>query len=140
MHLLFKIAITELAFDYFTLITIYMNYYQFDGLDSIPKKVGALRFSLKRYFKFHFAVSNKCSDQTFVHPSNAAITSFKSFCAIAILFLIKSFDASFKIGPESAFAEGKLTAGIQNLKSSRVFGFLAKEKGNLFDTIILKKS
>ena len=57
MHLLFKIAITELAFDYFTLITIYMNYYQFDGLDSIPKKVGALRFSLKRYSKFHFAVS-----------------------------------------------------------------------------------
>ena len=58
MHLLFKIAITELAFDYFTLITIYMNYYQFDGLDSISKKVGALRFSLKRYSKFHFAVSS----------------------------------------------------------------------------------
>src|ERR1044071_2692421 len=117
-----------------------MNYYQFDGLDSIPKKVSTLRFSLKRYFKFHFAVSNKCSDQTFVHPSNAAITSFKSFCAIAILFLIKSFDTSFKIGLESTFAKGNLTAGIQNLESSRVSGFSAKEKGNSFDTTILKKS
>ena len=59
MHLLFKIAITELAFDYFTLITIYMNYYQFDALDSIPKKVGALRFSLKRIFQIPFCSSKQ---------------------------------------------------------------------------------
>src|SRR5688572_18890414 len=83
---------------------------------------------------------NKCSDRTFVHSSNAAVTPFKSFCAVAIIFSTKSFDVSFKTCPESAFADGNLTAGIQNLKSSRVSGFSAKEKGNPFDTTILKKS
>src|SRR5271154_1079573 len=83
---------------------------------------------------------NKCSDRTFVHPSNAAVTPFKSFCAVAIIILTRFFDVSFKIDPESAFAEGSLIAGIQNLKSSRVSGFSVKENGNPFDTTILKKS
>jgi hypothetical protein len=82
---------------------------------------------------------NKCSDRTLVQPSNAAVTPFKSFCAVVIIFLIRSFDVSFKTDPESALAEGNLIVGIQNLKTSRVSGFSAKEKGNLFDTTILKK-
>jgi len=45
----------------------------------------------------------------------------------------------FKIDPDSVFVAGNLTAGTQNLKSSRVSGFSAKVKGNPFDITILKK-
>ena len=82
---------------------------------------------------------NKCSDRMFVQPSNAAVTPFKSFCAMEIFLFTRLFDALVKIGPASVFTAGNLITSTQNLKSSRVSGFSAKEKGNPFDIIILKK-
>ena len=56
-----------------------------------------------------------------------------------IFLFTRLFDALVKIGPASVFTAGNLITGAQNLKSSQVSGFSAKEKGNPFDIIILKK-